>query len=94
MRKLLLCEIMNVYRMGTHLRPGHTNYNIQVIVVILKVTTRFFLTKTLDYWKNYHDRFGVTHAQNELLGLMWFRFGGAESIVNNDNIGLSEHLSW
>ena len=32
---------------------GHTNYDIQFIVVILKVTTRFFSTTTLDYWKNY-----------------------------------------
>ena len=49
---------------------------------------------TLDYWKNYHDSFGVTHAQYELRGLLWFRLGGADSIENEDDIGLSEHLSW
>ena len=46
-----------------------------------------FSTTTLDYWKNYHDSFGVTHAQYELRGLLWFRFGGADSIENNDDIG-------
>ena len=43
---------------------------------------------TLDYWKNYYDIFGVTHAQYELRGYSVFRFSGAGSIVNNDDIGL------
>ena len=69
------------------------NYDIQFIVVILKVTTRFFQQRPWIMGKKYHDSFGVTHAQYELRGLLWFRFGGADSIENNDDIGLSEHLS-
>ena len=72
---------------------GHTNYNIQIIVVILKVTTRFFQQRPWIIGKNYHDSFGVTHAKYELQGLLWFCFGGADSIVSNDDIGLLEHLS-
>ena len=49
---------------------------------------------TLDYWKNYYDIFGVSHAQYELRGYCVFLFGEADSIVNNNDIGLSEHLSW
>ena len=76
------------------LRPGshelrHSNYCSNS-----KSYYEIFSTTTLDYWKNYHDSFGVTHAQYELRGLLWFRFGGADSIVNNDDTGLSEHLSW
>ena len=64
------------------------NYDIQIIVVILKVYYDIFPTATLDYWKNYYDIFGVTHAQYELQGYCLFSFGGADSIVNNNDIGL------
>ena len=53
-----------------------------------------FSMTTLEYWNNYyHDSFTVTHTQYELQGHCVFRFSGAGSIVNNDDIGLSEHLS-
>ena len=87
---LYFCRHVFCYVFGR----DHTNYDIQIIVVILKVTTRFFQQRPWEYWENYHDTcsFGVTHAQYELRGLLWFRFGGADSIENNNNIGLSEHL--
>ena len=34
-----------------------------------------------------------SHMLNELRGLLWFHFSGADSIENDDDIGLSEHLS-
>ena len=71
---------------------GLTNYDIQIIVVILKVITRFFQQRPWIIGKNCHDSFGVTQVQYELRGLLWFRFGRADSIVNDDDIGLSEHL--
>ena len=76
------------------LRPGshelrHSNYCSN-----FESYYETFSTTTLVYWKNYHDSVGVTRAQYELRGLLWFRFGGADSIVNNDDIGLLEHLSW
>ena len=42
---------------------GHTNYDIQIIVVILKVTTRFFQQRPWIIGKNYHDSFG-SHMPN------------------------------
>ena len=81
------------YATQAELKPGshelrHSNYCSNS-----KSYYEIFSTTTLDYWKNYHDSFGVTHAQYELRGLLWFRFGGADSIENDDDIGLSEHLS-
>ena len=73
--------------LGIGLGRGHTNYDIQFIVVILKVT-KIFSPTTLDYWKKNHDSFGVTHALYELPGYYVFSFSGADLIVNNDNIGL------
>ena len=71
---------------GSHeLRPSNYCSNSESYYEI-------FSTTTLDYWKNYHDSAGVTRAQYELQGLLWF--GGADSIINNDDNGLSEHLSW
>ena len=69
------------------------NYDIQIIVVILKVTTRFF-NNDLGLLEKLSYSFGVTHAQYELRGYYVFRFIGADSIVNNNDIALSEHLSW
>ena len=76
---------------------SHTNYNIQIIVVFLKRITIFFLTRALDYWNNYYDCFWVTQightTQNERDSHV-FHFGGANSVVNNGDIGLLEHLLW
>ena len=91
-----MCCVISVtaaYNGKLCLRPGshelrHSNYCSNS-----KSYYEIFSTTTLDYWKNYHESFGVTHAQYELRGLFWFRFGGADSIVNNDDIGLWEHLS-
>ena len=47
---------------------------------------KIFSTTTLDYWKNYHDSFGVIRAQCELRSYCVFRFVGADSIVNNNDI--------
>ena len=58
------------------------NYNIQIIVVILKNYYDIFSMATLDYWKNY-GTLGFTHAQYCV-----FCFGGADSIVNKDGNGL------
>ena len=74
-------------------RPGSHELRHSIYCSNSKSYYEIFSTTTLDYWKNYHDSFGVTHAQYELRGLLWFRFGGADSIENNDDIGLSEHLS-
>ena len=71
---------------------GHTNYDVQIISNS-KSYYEIFSTTNLDYWKNYHDSFEVTYAKYELRGLLWFRFGGADSIVNNNDIELLEHLS-
>ena len=71
---------------GSH-ELGHSNYRGNS-----KSYYKIFSTTTLDYWKNCHDSFGVTQAQYELRGLLWFRFGRADSIVNDNDIGLSEHL--
>ena len=54
---------------------------------------RFFQQRLWTIGKIIIIVFGFTHAQYELRGLLWFRFGGADSIVNNNDIGLSEHLS-
>ena len=83
----------NDFTLKVIVRPGshelrHSNYCSNS-----KSYYEIFSTTTLDYWKNYHDSFGVTHAQYELRGLLWFRLGGADSIENDDDIGLSEHLS-
>ena len=51
-----------------HRGRGHTNQDIQIIVVIIKVQQRPF-------WKSYHDSFEVTHAQYELRGYCAFCFG-------------------
>ena len=64
-----------------------------LLLFSIPVPYEIFSTTTLDYWENYHDSFRVTHAQYELRGLLWFRFSGADSIENDDDIGLSEHLS-
>ena len=37
---------------------------------------------------------GVTHAQYELRGHCMFRFGGADSIVNNNDIGFMMIVLW
>ena len=71
-----------------NLGRGHTNNDIQIIVAIPKVGTILFSTTPLDYWKNYNDIFGVTHAQYELQGYRLFCFSRADSIVNYNNIGL------
>ena len=47
---------------------------------------------TLDYWNNYNDSFGSHMPKYEQQGYCVFRFGGADTIVNNKDIGLSEHL--
>ena len=75
------------------LGQGHTNHYIHIIVVILKITTRFFQQGPLIIGTIISDSFGVTHAQYELRGYYVFHFGGANLIVNNNDIGLSEHLS-
>ena len=64
------------------------NYDIQIIVVILKIATIFFQRRTWIIEKNDYDSFGVTHAQYELRGYCVFCFSGADSIVNNYDIGL------
>ena len=63
------------------LRPGshelrHSNYCGN-----FKSYHEIFSTMTLDHWKNYHDSFGVTHAQYELQEDFVFCFDGADSIV-------------
>ena len=71
-----------------------TNYDIQIIVVILKMSLRFFdnnlglFATILDYWQNYYDMLRVTHAQYELQGYCVFRFGGVHSTENGDDIEL------
>ena len=76
-----------------NLGRGHTNYDIQITVVILKNYYKIFSMTTLVYWNSYYDSFGVTYAQFELRGYCVFRFSEVDSIVNNDDVGLSEHLS-
>ena len=86
-KEYVSCSHASCLRPGSH-KLQHSNY------CSTKSYYEIFSTTTLDYWKNYHGSFGVTHAQYEQRGLLWFHFGGADSIVNNNDIGLSEHLSW
>ena len=57
------------------------------------MNTRFFYDDNLGLLKELLWYFGVTHAQYELQGYCVFHFGGADSIANDDDIGLYEHLS-
>ena len=83
--------------MGTDIVLGrvHTNYDIQIIVVILKVTNRpFFQQRTLDLLGKIIMIVLGSHMPNMNYEVYCkFRFGGADSIENDDDIGLSEHLS-
>ena len=63
----ILQTVIIISQSNSSIRLGYTNDDVQIIEVILKVT-KISSTTTLDYWHNYYDSFGVTHAQYELWG--------------------------
>ena len=68
---------------------GHTNYDIQIIVVILKVTTRFFQQRP---WIGKIIMIVLGSHVSNMNYEVYCGSALADSIVNNEDIGLSEHL--